>query len=226
MTKTSTPEQRALGQRIKQAISNSQYNQAQLARQMELHPSNINRWIRGDGSPSIENIVKIGRLTGVSLDWLIGGKGTIDSSTPTVDFDTDPDYKVIPVIQNGVTPFGETTIDSTEKIGIAFTKEWLTSIGNPDNMVLLPVSGEQMAPTLKTGDIVLINRSITRVSPLGGIYALERKRVVVINRLQFAPNGEQVSILSDNKLFKSYESPIDKIEVFGKVVWYGRLLKE
>ncbi len=46
--------------------------QAELARQLGCHRSQINQWISGFRTPNIENLVAIAKVLNVSTDWLLG----------------------------------------------------------------------------------------------------------------------------------------------------------
>lgn len=72
-----------LGRRIKEAIDYSGKNQSDIARELDVEPSHLSRWIKGRVAPSYEILVKIGNLTGVSLDKLIANK---EALTPMPEF--------------------------------------------------------------------------------------------------------------------------------------------
>lgn len=66
-----------LGMRIAKAVALSGKNQAGFALVLEVHPSNLNRWISGEVAPSYDYLSRIGDISGVSLDWLLTGNGPI-----------------------------------------------------------------------------------------------------------------------------------------------------
>lgn len=63
------------GQRIKQAIRESQYTQADIAREMGVTPQAVNKWVR-DGQITYENLEKLSDLTGKSITWIKSGSSS------------------------------------------------------------------------------------------------------------------------------------------------------
>ena len=59
-------------QRIKEAISESQYTQKQIAQKLCISEGNITNWKKGDNFPSIEILYKLCVLLNISADYLLG----------------------------------------------------------------------------------------------------------------------------------------------------------
>lgn len=69
----------ARGERIRQAlIERGVHKQQALAAELNVHESAITRWKEGKAI-SLENAIAFGAALDVSLDWLLLGRGTIDS---------------------------------------------------------------------------------------------------------------------------------------------------
>nr|WP_217905062.1 S24 family peptidase [Vibrio vulnificus] len=94
---------------------------------------------------------------------------------------------------------------------------------NPNNIFLMPVRGDSMAPTLKNQSIVMVNR-VDGFST-DGIYVFRYDNRLMVKRLQFLPNG--IKVVSDNssyeawELGKKYMEGAD-FEIIGEVVWSGQ----
>jgi transcriptional regulator with XRE-family HTH domain len=66
-----TPERRAIGRRIKEAIERKGITQNELARHFDKVHSASNGWTTGRTQPSLEELADICRLTGQSADWIL-----------------------------------------------------------------------------------------------------------------------------------------------------------
>lgn len=111
-----------------------------------------------------------------------------------------------------------------EVIGrFAFRRSWLNRKGlSPATLVIITAKGDSMEPTVRSGDILLVDKNITRLAS-DGIYLIERDNEVYCKRLQKLFNGG-VSIMSDNEKYKPQEldqSEAEQLNVTGRVVWIG-----
>ena len=67
------------GERIRQALNErGVHKQQALAAELKVHESAITRWKEGK-EISLDNAIAFGAVLDVSLDWLLLGRGTIDS---------------------------------------------------------------------------------------------------------------------------------------------------
>lgn len=57
-------------------------SKAALAQQLGVTPITISRWVQGTADPTRTNIIKISKLTGVSVEWLILGTSDSESLQP------------------------------------------------------------------------------------------------------------------------------------------------
>lgn len=102
---------------------------------------------------------------------------------------------------------------------LAFRLEWLQKKTGapPENLVIIKVHGDSMEPTLKSGDVVLINR--TQVSPVGGgIFVIEQDGALLVKRLGALPGGK-VLVMSDNGRYDAYELAEGSGVVVGRAIY-------
>jgi transcriptional regulator with XRE-family HTH domain len=50
-------------------------SQSAIARQLDLGQSAVAKWAHGSGYPTLRKCIQIARLTGVSVEWLLTGRG-------------------------------------------------------------------------------------------------------------------------------------------------------
>ncbi|MDQ8757506.1 S24 family peptidase [Sphingosinicella sp. LHD-64] len=108
---------------------------------------------------------------------------------------------------------------------IAFDGSWLRRVarGAPEQLSIIRVAGDSMAPTLSDGDDILVDRGDAGERLRDGIYVLRIDDVLVVKRLALNPAARTVSIRSDNPAYPGWpDCPLDAIDVVGRVVWTGR----
>ena len=196
---------------------------SELARALEVSTSVIPGYNRRNSVP-LEQCIKIAERTGVSLDWLILGKGDKESgnvtqrawallesqrdNTPAVVF--VPLYDVAVSAGNGADVYGERVIQQ-----VPFDAAWVRSEGlHAKNLACLPIAGDSMTPGLMPGDMVLVNHATTHGD---GVFVLRLGNALRIKRLQWLADGS-LRISSDNPLYQpEHISPADLGEDFAIV---------
>jgi len=190
------------------------------------------------GSPNRVKFKQISEFYHCSLSWLMTGEGeAYPKSTPLMVCENSSDYAqqqpelppddfvFIRQMRGKISAGGGLEPDNSIDMRIAFRKDWITRKGKPEGMSLIKVDGDSMAPTLLSGDLVLVDHSRTTIASQGGIYAISIDHEVLIKRLQLLYEAGKVLVISDNKQYPSQEISADKITVNGKVIWYARELE-
>ncbi|MBM3482891.1 MAG: helix-turn-helix transcriptional regulator [Alphaproteobacteria bacterium] len=116
-------------------------------------------------------------------------------------------------------PAGETS-------RLPFRREWLRQVTTApvDQLALITVHGDSMAPTLIDGDTVLVDRS-QRAVRRDGIFVIRHDGLLLVKRLQIDPGRGKVIVSCDNRDYPPL-APVDSkhIDVAGRVIWVGRRL--
>ena len=108
---------------------------------------------------------------------------------------------------------------------IAFDREWLRRVasGRPDQLSIVRVQGDSMAPMLADGDDILVDRGDGEGRVRDGVYVLRIDEALVVKRLALNPAARTVSITSDNPAYPGWpECALSSVDVVGRVVWAGR----
>ena len=115
--------------------------------------------------------------------------------------------------------------DERARSHIAFDPVWLRRIasGAPDQLSIIRVEGDSMAPTLADGDEILVDRGDGSGRLRDGIYVLRVDEALVVKRLALNPAARSVSIRSDNPAYPGWpDCEPAAVDVVGRVVWAGR----
>ena len=185
------------------------------------------------GRLSHDVLSKISEFGG-DVNWLLTGRGRMLLSerggvrdiSIGGQYDTT-DLLMIPLygVRAGAGEAHVVISEQPEKM-LAFREDWIRAElrRNPANLFLITVDGDSMYPTMVSGEVVLVDKSETRVST-DAIYLLQMGGGIIVKRLQWLPDG-RLRILSDNPAFSHHEVGQEElsngIQVLGRVVWGGR----
>lgn len=150
----------------------------------------------------MEQCIKIAEHTGVSLDWLILGKGTPQAQPSNLVQDYDdqdavwvPLYDVYASAGSGLDIWGE----EIEQY-IPFSRIWLNQQNlHSKDLVCIKVRGDSMEPTLNNGDVILVN---TKRQIGDGVFVVRIGSLLRVKRLQTLLDGS-LKISSDNPIYES-----------------------
>lgn len=131
-----------------------------------------------------------------------------------------PRYDVAASMGNGSVIHNEQVVDH-----LAFRAEWVrTELGaSPNNLILISAIGDSMEPSLRAGDLLLIDRSVESVRQ-DAIYAIAQDGELRIKRIQRLFDGSLI-IKSDNPQYGPENLTVEQAErmrIVGRVVWSGR----
>jgi phage repressor protein C with HTH and peptisase S24 domain len=108
-----------------------------------------------------------------------------------------------------------------------FDERWLRGLsGSPaEDLSIIRVEGDSMAPTLADGDEILVDGADATGRLRDGIYVLRLEGALMVKRLAFNPAARTVTIRSDNPAYPSWaDCDPAKVELVGRAVWVGRRL--
>jgi phage repressor protein C with HTH and peptisase S24 domain len=107
----------------------------------------------------------------------------------------------------------------------AFDDRWLRAItgSGPDQLSIIRVEGDSMAPTLNDGDDILVDRAECNEALRDGIYVLRIEDSLLVKRLAIHPLGKTVTVQSDNPAYPDWpDCGLDDVHCIGRVIWAGR----
>lgn len=96
-----------------------------------------------------------------------------------------------------------------------FAPEALRGAGiAPGDASIIDVRGESMAPGIRDGDRVLVDRAARTVSAAGDLFVIRVDELLAIKRVRRA--GSVLVIASDNPLYPTIERPMREVAVIGR----------
>jgi phage repressor protein C with HTH and peptisase S24 domain len=223
--------------RISKVREEAGLTQAQFAEAVNIQKNTIGRFERGEQKPDSEELGKIlETFRWVSPSWLLLDEGSMRRSAAGVTGETnapyhrrvDDQYSYVPLYDvrasagHGAVVDQELVVDS-----LAFKSDWIrmTLGATPSDLYLIKVEGESMEPTLRPGDVILVDHRAAASVPRDGIYVLRMDSSLLVKRLQRLPGGV-VKVTSDNPAYEPFviqrETSADDLVIIGRVVWCGR----
>lgn len=210
--------------------------QQQFAQYLGIAQGFLSEIERGKYEPRKPLLLAISYLYKINYDWLVTGKGEKEEAEkplilrePETQYNESSTIKdefvYIPQMKGRKSAGGGSVLDTMIEIKIAFRRDWIQRKGNPENMSLIRATGDSMEPTLKSGDIVLIDHNRNEVDPHGGIYAIVVDGEVMIKRLQILYPSKKIKIINDNSKYESTDVDSAHLKISGKLIWYGRELE-
>lgn len=207
------------GARIREAIGAESVNA--FAKRCELPEATLRGYIKGK-YPTADKALRIAETSGVTVEWLVAGRGPprlIEQAQTMTDMTFVERLDIEASAGHGALVDNEQALDF-----VAFQTRWLRRKGiNPAAVRLLNIRGDSMEPTIRDGDIALVDTSIDDIID-NAIYVLVVGNRLLIKRIHILMSGA-LRLISDNVIYPHEDVPASEAEfvrVSGRVVWFGR----
>lgn len=216
-----------MGERIEERLAALGISQAELARRVKVSQPTINALIRGNATGS-KHLHRIAAELETSPAWL-----ALETDDPTpvaprpsaIDALADElDLAMVPEYNIGYSMGGGTLVENFEQTGVVpFSRSWLRSvaIASLKDLFVARGEGDSMEPTLKDGDIVLIDAAQRAIRSQDRIWAVSYGELGMIKRVRRTPSQSYL-LMSDNSTVPPIECHDGEMQVIGRVVWIGR----
>lgn len=207
-----------IGERIKKARERSGMNQSELARALGLTPQAVQKWESGGISPKNFRINQLANLLGTTVAYLVG-----DVDIPPMEEKNLPGLKIKMLANKASMGIGDDEL-SEDVIGgeIVLTRDFVDRLypARAESLRFIHAYGDSMAPTLNSGDVLLVDTSAKDVK-IDGIYVLKAHDRLFVKRVRQRMDG-QYEISSDNPTHKTVDvlNGDNQVSVIGRVVFY------
>jgi phage repressor protein C with HTH and peptisase S24 domain len=224
----------SLAERLKTARESMGIGQKEMAAQCHASYRTWQGYEAGETPPTAKTIEALVRL-GFNANWLMTGDGDMKAgeaelppgcTRPLIwenEEDLGDSYYLIPRYDVHADCGGGAVVESEQVLErLAFVKQWVNAHHQPSDLFLISAQGHSMQPSINEGDILLIDKSRSRVTE-DGIYILSVDHELIAKRLQRLYDGS-IKIVSDNKAYPEQLVPydqVDKLIIVGRVVWKG-----
>jgi phage repressor protein C with HTH and peptisase S24 domain len=179
----------------------------------------VSKYLKSGGtSPRLDIAAHLAKSAGVTLDWLVTGKG---DGADVTDIARVPRYDVTLAAGHGRWNEGRKRLDD-----IPFTGEFLRKKLNRSSaagLAVLEARGDSMYPTISDSALVLIDELQQRM--IDGIFAFVLDGDARVKRFRRTIAG--VTLISDNPAYPPEDidtSQLNKLQIIGQVLWVSQVL--
>jgi len=184
--------------------------------------------------PGADIALKIAEVAKVDLKWLIAGTGSKEIRPPEDAFEGGAldirgrivnEIAFIPRLDVQASAGLGSLVVSEDTVDIlAFNRNWLRERSiNAAAARVLDVKGDSMEPTIRDGDILVVDTSISQVRD-NAIYVIIYAGNVLAKRVHLKRDGS-LTLISDNERYPREDVPIAEVpdlHIAGRVMWFGR----
>lgn len=188
---------------------------ANIAEELGVQRTTVSSWKSRDKIP-YEECWQVAQRTGISMDWLLSGIGPrereqnlVASKSGTVSYQYELPEGVVGIpLLNIAASAGHGTIVEDENVKdlIFFDESWLWQAYGlrPNNIRIFQISGNSMEPTLRAGEMVLIDLVHgMEQRPSDGIYVIRLEGGIMVKQLQNLPGG-RIKVSSENEAYDPF----------------------
>lgn len=177
-------------------------------------------------NPNLEKLDQVAQTLNVERNWLLHGIGDVDGESPIME-DPMEAFVSIPSVEVTASMGGGNLVTDEVENGepYNFQRSWILHDlkADPANLRIMHVEGDSMIPTLRSGDVVLVDLAKRSPTP-PGIFVLFDGMGLVAKRLEHIPNNDppKVRVISDNTFYGPYERTADEVSIIGRIRWFAR----
>ncbi|MBU0593343.1 MAG: helix-turn-helix domain-containing protein [Gammaproteobacteria bacterium] len=217
-----------IGETIRRLREASGMTQADLADKIGTDKGNVSR-MEKKGQGTLERLSDTADALGVRLSELILiVEDEAHHSKDLIGYTTTPslaDSLSIPLINASGSMgdgYDQPECDIVVDV-LRLKKDWISEnvkpLSSPRNLSFIHALGDSMAPTLTSGDILLVDTGM-RTALIDGVYVLEAHNRLFIKRVRQRMDGAY-EITSDNPTVKTVDvlNGDHQVDILGRVVW-------
>lgn len=219
-----------LNKRIIIARKSKGFTQKYLAQQLDISLPTMNHYETGKRTPNSDLLAKLAKLVDCDAGWLLTGEGNpqkiTDLSEPSLSGSDMEGFVLVPKYNVEASAGGGSIIHSEQIVDhLAFKADWIhKELGaHPKNLLLVHSIGDSMEPTIRSGDLLLVDRNKSKLKG-EGIYLINLDDGLMVKRIEFLLGGSVV-IRGDNTAVSREqvlpESDMKKLNILGRIVWIG-----
>lgn len=222
------------GDRIHARLTALGKSQADLAREIKMSPQAVSKIVKG-GTNETSKLYQIARFLRTTPEYLTGESddpesGLLsDSRLEFRGFEPEPQHNpdIVEIEEIDLRfGMGGTYLDQHVNAETRqFSRAWLKNFTNaqPEHLVWTIGDGDSMEPTIRSGEVILIDKSQTKPLMGDGIWAAAFGEIGIVKRLLPMPDGT-VQIHSDNPLVRPQVATDGELFIIGRVIAVVRRL--
>jgi phage repressor protein C with HTH and peptisase S24 domain len=213
-----------IGERIRERLAAINKKQSHLAEHIGVSQQAVSKMVNGSTNDT-SKLWEISQFLRTTPAYLSGETDISSSHDDDIEQSEDMDTVELDEIdlRYGMgSTFNDGHVVSTKR---KFSRAWLRGFTHsPTNQLFWAIGdGDSMEPTIRSGEVVLIDRSHMSPRMGDGIWAIAWGEVNMIKRLRPMPNGT-IEVHSDNSVVRPTTASEGELHVIGRVIAVVRKL--
>ena len=233
-----------IGSELKKCRRQSRMTLSEVATRLNVSTTTVVNYETGKRMPDVDFLIGFAEISGSDLIYWLGLRVEASSSAGaaaakalleaagaargSAAVQSGQSFVSLPLYDIGVKDvISADTVSGhgrdTDEI-LQFNVSWIERELNatPSDLYMILVDDESMEPTLRPGDMALLDRRATKPDR-EGVYLLKMNGASLVKRLQILPGGI-VKVVSDNPAYESFSIGLADINdrdlaILGRVVW-------
>ena len=215
-----------INERIIKLRKSKGFTQKHLAEILNISLPTMNHYESGKRIPNSALLAKLAGVVECDPGWLLTGQGSENTQKSFLGDSSMEGFVLVPRYNIEASAGGGSIIHSEQIVDhLAFKADWVhKELGtDPKNLVLVHSMGDSMEPTIRSGDLLLVDRSKSRMKG-DGIYLINLDDGLMVKRVEWLLGGSVV-IRGDNTAVSREQllpsTDLEKLQLLGRVVWVG-----
>jgi phage repressor protein C with HTH and peptisase S24 domain len=218
LTRITTQSTELLGQRVYKLRKGKNMSRESLGQWVTCGGTNIRSIELGVSHPSFEILLALAEFFGVSVDWLIFGRGQPRQGLDGLPPASTDETVYIPIYNQKIAKNqSKNILESSEVVGmLPVLAKRLNNI-DISSARAIEVTGDSMTNcNLESGDIVIF---ILGLVDSDGLYAIQLDEMLIVRRLFFDRSADKVHIISENERYPTIivDTSNEQLNILGKV---------
>lgn len=213
-----------INKRITESRKTKGFTQKYLAGKLNISLPTMNHYETGKRVPGSDFLARLAKIVECNPGWLLSGEGDMQSGYPPPSHSTLEGFVLVP--RYNIEAFGGSVVQSEQIVDhLAFKTDWVHKEldTDPKNLLLVHSVGDSMEPTIRSGDLLLVDRNKSRMHR-DGIYLFHLDDGLMVKRIEWLLDGSVV-IRGDNAVVSREQvlatTDLEKLHILGRVVWVG-----
>jgi len=206
--------------------------QAEFAERLGFPETTIGNYLRGDRVPTADFLSRLREKTGADINWLLTGESdsTLGFAEGAASYSTAESVAIARFSVQASAGDGAVVLAQEAADYFRVGRDWLERyMPRGARTGIIEARGDSMEPTIRDGDILLLNFDIHNQDIVsGGVFVITIDGNLFVKRLQIMLDGT-IMIRSDNERYEperiDREYADEKMQVHARVVWAGGPLR-
>jgi phage repressor protein C with HTH and peptisase S24 domain len=205
------------------------FTQKILAEKLNISLPTMNHYETGKRIPGSDLLARLAKVVECDPGWLLTGEGAAQKNKKSSESSPDPameGFILVPRYNIEASAGGGSIVRSEQIVDhLAFKKDWVyKELGtDPKNLLLVHSMGDSMEPTIRSGDLLLVDRNKSQIKG-DGIYLINLDDGLMVKRVEWLLGGSVV-VRGDNTVVSKEQTlsstDLEKLHILGRVVWVG-----